>query len=156
MTEYHLTQAGKELESVIYALLTWGAAWAFGDPSPEQLDPLLMMWWMHDHVRLDQLPEARILIQFDFYGAKRDTYWLMLTAQEATICMTAPGYEINLMVQADLATFFKLWLGRISYPEAITSQGVKVDGMPRLVRAFPKWFKWSPAAPAVRAAVVRV
>src|SRR5215203_3025233 len=42
-TEYHLTQAGNELQAVIGALLTWGATWAFGDPSPEQLNSVLLM-----------------------------------------------------------------------------------------------------------------
>lgn len=47
-TEYHLTQAGNELQEVVGALLTWGAVWAFGDPTYEQLDPVLLMWWMHN------------------------------------------------------------------------------------------------------------
>src|SRR5688572_11494077 len=35
-TEYHLTQAGSELQEVVGALLTWGAMWAFGDPTHKQ------------------------------------------------------------------------------------------------------------------------
>jgi DNA-binding HxlR family transcriptional regulator len=150
-TEYHLTQAGQEIQSVINALLTWGAKWSFGDPSPEQLDPLLLMWWIHNSIHTDRLPEERVVVQFDFYGAKVESYWLLLTAVHVDLCLTDPGYEINVLVTTDLATFFKLWLGRIGYDEAVNHYGVRVEGIPRLVRAFPTWFAWSPAAPAVRA-----
>lgn len=154
-TEYHLTQAGKALQDVINSLLVWGATWAFGDPSPEQLDPLLLMWWMHNRVNGDQLPQHRVVIQFDFRGAKTESFWLVLTTCDVTICLTDPGYEIDLLVTADLATFFKLWLGRISYHEALESQGVQVEGAPRLVRAFPNWFAWSHAAETVRTARIQ-
>jgi DNA-binding HxlR family transcriptional regulator len=150
-TAYALTQAGQDLHAVIGALLNWGATWAFGDPSPEQLDPLLLLWWMHNRVREDCLPEERVVIQFEFHGAKTETYWLVLRRNDTTICLTDPGYEISLLIVAELAKFFKLWLGRIDYDEAIRSHDIQIDGLPRHIRAFPEWFAWSPAAEAVRA-----
>lgn len=154
-TDYHLTQAGYALQPVIQALLVWGATWAFGDPSPEELDPLLLMWWMHDHVDTASLPEQRVVVQFNFRGAKKDIYWLVLSRSDTTVCLTDPGYTIDVLVNADLATFFKVWLGRIDYNEALAENSVIITGLPRLTRAFPRWFTWSPAAPAVRAATAR-
>ncbi|MGJ3237126.1 MAG: winged helix-turn-helix transcriptional regulator [Anaerolineae bacterium] len=151
-TEYHLTSAGEDIQDIINALLIWGSKWAFGDPSPHHLDPLLLMWWMHQRVNREHLPEDRIVIQFDFYGAKNETYWLVLSTADVTLCLTDPGYEINLLVVADLATFFKLWLGKIDYYEVIDSSQLTIEGIPQYVRAFPRWFAWSLAAPAVRAA----
>jgi DNA-binding HxlR family transcriptional regulator len=154
-TEYYLTQAGRELQTVVDALLIWGATWAFGDPSLETLDPLLLMWWMRERVNADLLPEGRTVIQFDFTGATTVTYWLLLTKQDVSVCLTDPGYGIDVLVTADLATSFKLWLGRIDYPAAIAGGGVRVEGTPRLVGAFPTWFAWSHAAAAVRAALAK-
>jgi DNA-binding HxlR family transcriptional regulator len=151
-TEYHLTQAGSELQAVIGALLTWGAAWAFGDPSPEQLNSVLLMWWIQNRIRHNNLPSERVVVQFDFYGAETVTYWLLLLREDVTLCLTDPGYEINVLVTADLATFFKLWLGRISYDEALREDGLQVEGLPHFVRTFPNWFAWSAAAEAVNAA----
>ena len=71
---------------------------------------------------------------------------------EVMLCLTDPGYEINLLVNADLACFFKLWLGQIDYEDALNTGQIQVDGLPRLVREFPNWFAWSLAAPAVREA----
>jgi DNA-binding HxlR family transcriptional regulator len=153
-TEYHLTQAGTELQAVIGALLTWGATWAFGDPSPEELNSVLLMWWIQNRISHDALPPQRIVVQFDFYGAEAVTYWLLLSREDVTLCMTDPGYEINVLVTADLATFFKLWLGRIRYAEAL-NDGLQVEATPQLVRDFPTWFAWSAAAGAVEAARVK-
>ena len=149
-TEYVLTEAGFELQGVINALLVWGTKWSFADPRPEDLDPLLLMWWMRGRVNIDNLPEERITIQFDFYAPKCDSYWLVLSKQDVVICMTDPGFDINLVVCANLHTFFKIWLGQLDYNQAIQSHDVRVDGIPRFQRAFPDWFMWSAAASYVR------
>ncbi len=79
-------------------------------------------------------------------------YWLVLAREDVTLCLTDPGHPLDLLVTADLAAFFKLWVGRLDYADALDGGAVQVDGIPRLVRAFPQWFTFSPAAPAVRAA----
>jgi DNA-binding HxlR family transcriptional regulator len=150
-TEYHLTEAGNELIEVITPLVVWGTKWAFGDPTPEELDPVLLMWWMRNRVKVERITEPHITIQFDFHGAEIVTFWLVVRTDDVTICLTDPGYEINVLVTADLATYFKLWAGRISYDEAINLYGVTVEGVPRFVRAFPDWFAWSHATDTVRA-----
>lgn len=149
-TEYSLTQAGKELQEVISSLLSWSVRWAFGDPSPEQLDPLLLMWWMRNNVNEDGLPDHRVVVQFNFRSDRAWTYWLVLVPEGVELCLTDPGFDVDVLVTAGLATFFKLWMGRISYSEALSNYGVEVEGIPHLARSFPQWFKWSSAA-AVRA-----
>jgi DNA-binding HxlR family transcriptional regulator len=149
-TEYHLTQAGRELLDVISALHVWGDAWAFGDPTPEELNPVLLMWQMRNRVRVDQLPAFRVVVQYDFFGAITVSFWLVLTTNDVTLCLTDPGYEINLLITADLAATFKLWAGRIHYQAALHDDLIKVDGIPGLVDAFPRWFGWDMAASEVR------
>ncbi|MEP7292613.1 MAG: transcriptional regulator, partial [Chloroflexota bacterium] len=147
-TAYQLTQAGQELGGVIGALWVWGEAWAFGDPTPEELDPVLLMWWMRNRVQMDQLPEERVVVQYDFHGATAVAFWLILTRGDVTLCLTDPGYEIDVLVTADLADFFKLWGGRIRYHEALNDYDIEVEGTPSLMRAFPHWFGWGAAISA--------
>jgi hypothetical protein len=59
-----------------------------------------------------------------------------------TLCLTDPGYDINLLVTADLATLFRVWGGRVQYRDALARQEITVAGVPALVRAFPGWFGW--------------
>lgn len=145
-TEYLLTQAGDELVGVVGALVVWGAAWAFGEPAPEDLDPVLLMWWMRNRINTERLPERRVVTQFDFRGAVRMSFWLVLRREDVTVCLTDPGYEIDVLVTADLARYFELWAGRIRYDEAIDIYGIRVEGLPEMVRAFPDWFAWSHSA----------
>jgi len=151
-TEYRLTPAGKDLQEVVNALMVWGARWAFDEPSEEQLDPLLLMWWMRNRVRQDQLSRERVVIQFDFLHDKKETYWLILTPQDVSVCLTHPGFDLDVLVTTELAVFFQIWLGRISYRQALKTGAVRVDALPTLARDFPTWFAWSVAAPAVRSA----
>ena len=69
-----------------------------------------------------------------------------MTRADVALCLTDPGFDVNVLVDADLATFYRLWGGRISYAEALRTHGVRVDGLPRFVRAFPQWFGWSAAS----------
>jgi DNA-binding HxlR family transcriptional regulator len=39
--DYRLTEAGRELQQLIDMLGAWGARWAFGDPRPDELDPIV-------------------------------------------------------------------------------------------------------------------
>ena len=77
-TEYHLTVAGQELQPVIEALLEWGAQWAFGEPDQAEMDPVLLLWWMRRGTYLDRLPPQRVVLQFDFHGARTGSYSLLL------------------------------------------------------------------------------
>jgi DNA-binding HxlR family transcriptional regulator len=150
-TAYHLTAAGRELEGVINALLLWGARWAFEEPRESDLDPLLLMWWMRNRVRVERLPAERVVVRFDFTGAKAETFWLVLEREDVSVCLSDPGFDLNVLVTADLAAFFQVWAGRLSFAAAVEAGLVRVDAIPRLAAAFPSWFAYSVAAPAVRA-----
>jgi DNA-binding HxlR family transcriptional regulator len=147
-TEYLLTQAGQELMNVIGSLAVWGEAWAFAEPTPEELDPVLLMWRMRNGVIVEQLPESRIVVQYDFHGAAAVSFWLILTTEDVTLCLTDPGYETDVLVTADLAAFFKLFMQRMSYQEALNDYDISVEGIPSLTRAFPNWFGWCAPVPA--------
>ncbi len=144
-TEYQLTRAGWELQSVIGTLMMWGEAWAFSEPTPEELDPVLLMWRLRNDVHRDRLPASRVVIQYDFRVPGKGNFWLLLTPADVTLCLTDPGYEIDVLVTAELAIFYKLYWGRITYDQAIRDYGVTVEGMPQLVKAFPNWFAWNSA-----------
>jgi DNA-binding HxlR family transcriptional regulator len=149
-TEYQLTQAGRELQDVIGSLMVWGGTWAFGEPSPEELDPILLMWWLRKRAQVETLPDRQIVVQFDFHGGKlgntRRSAWLLLTAADVTLCLTDPGFEVDVVVTADLAVFYKLWWAQISYQAALSDYDFSVDGTASMVSGFPIWFGWSAAA----------
>ncbi len=151
-TSYHLTESGVELQSVIQSLLVWGAKWAFGEPDEKDLDPLLLLWWMRDRVRVEQLPAQRVVVQFDFAGAVSERYWLLLTKEDVSVCLTYPGFEPDVLVTADIAAYFQVWLGRCNFADTLADGTIQIDAIPALANAFPNWFAYSLASSAVRAA----
>ncbi len=150
-SEYRLTHRGEELQSAVWALGRWGYQWALSDPKPEELDPALLLWWVHGRVNLDQLPRTRIVIQFDFHTRRgKNVSWLVLEPQEASVCRDHPGFDVDLLVTADIAVFYDVWLGQITLADARDHGSIQIDGPPALVRAFPHWLQLSRFADVVR------
>jgi hypothetical protein len=139
-----------DLQRVIDELGAWGIRWAFGEPNPEELDPVLLLWKIHQRIRRDLLPPARTVIEFDFTGRNGRRLWLILEPREVSVCLKPPGFDTDLIVHADLALFYRVWLGYVPYDAAIRSKGIVVDGAPALARDFPRWLEWSPMARLVR------
>lgn len=149
---YQLTPAGHELFAVTEALGQWGARWAFPEPRPDELDPILLMTWVRRSIHRNLLPPKRTVVQFDLRGARRLTAWLLLEPSDISICMQNPGFEVDLWVNADLAGFYRYWFGRIEFGEAVELGLISVEGTSTaLARAFPTWLKRSHFVPTVRA-----
>ena len=150
MTAYHLSEAGRELKIVIEALGAWGARWAFGDPRPEDLDAGLLIWKIHQRINRELLPDRRTVVEFDFTGPHGRRVWLLLEPREVSVCVTPPGFDADVIVRADLALFYRVWLRQIEYDAAVRCGAVAVEGVPALVRQLPRWLMWSPMARFVR------
>jgi DNA-binding HxlR family transcriptional regulator len=152
--EYRLTPAGRELQAIIDLFGQWGARWAFGDPRPNELDPIVLLWWMRRRVRIEAIGKRRVVIQFDFSGGPRQRYWLLIERTDVSVCLKNPGFDIDVIVSADIVAFYRVWLARITLSEALRRQQLRLEGAPADMRAFAGWFAWSPMADAVRAALV--
>jgi len=150
--EYDLTDAGRELRQVLEQFGAWGVRWAFRDPRADELDPALLLWKVHQRINRDLLPEKRTTVEFDFTGRNGRRLWLVLEPKEVSVCLKPPGFDPDLIVRADLRTFYRVWLGYLDYDAALRGGGIAVDGPPSLARALPRWFLWSPMARFVRAA----
>src|SRR5262245_26910649 len=140
---YRLTQAGEEFRTVIEGLGNWGQRWTVR-VKRENLDAGLLMWAIRRRIALDRLPPRRVVVKFNFGGipaTKRGyrRFWLLLERTQADLCVEDPGFEVDLYVDADLATITKVYLGDISFDSASRAGGVRVTGPLELARAFPSW-----------------
>jgi DNA-binding HxlR family transcriptional regulator len=151
--EYILTEAGRDLRQVLEQFGAWGVRWAFREPRPDELDPVLLLWKVHQRINRDLLPERRTIVEFDFTGRNGRRLWLVLEPHDVSVCLKPPGFDPDLHVRADLRFFYRVWLGHVDYDAALRCGGIAVDGPPALARALPRWFLWSPMAKFVRAAL---
>lgn len=154
--EYVPTEAGNALWPALESLLSWGAKWAFDDPSPEELDPKLLVWWIHRGVIREELPDGKTTIQFEFedIGDPREgRYWLVCSPKDVSVCQDPPRMDVDVWVRGSTSIVYQVWVGRLSYERAVATRALRVKSLPKLERAFASWFAWSPAHPAVQAAM---
>jgi DNA-binding HxlR family transcriptional regulator len=151
VTEYILTEAGSDLGDVIKHLGTWAIKWVFVDPNREELDPALFLWKMHQRVDHRELPRERTVVQFDLTGRKGRRAWLVLVPHDVLSTLKPPGWRADLIVRADVSVLYRVWAGFLGYDAAVRSGEIVLEGPSALVRAFPRWFMWSPLADVARA-----
>lgn len=141
--EYHLTRAGEELRPVIEGLGQWGQRWVNRDIRDEDIEPSLLMWDMRRRIHVDRLPAARVVVQFDFRGARRRSYWLVLDRGEVSVCHQHPGFDVDLLVETDTVALHRVWVGRLALGDAIRGGLIDLQGPAHLTRAFPRWLALS-------------
>jgi DNA-binding PadR family transcriptional regulator len=146
--EYRLTKAGEEFREVVERLGEWGQRHAAKQFARDNLDPALLMWAMHRRIDVSHLPKARIVVRFDLRGVPKRclqirTAWLVLERSGVDVCMRDPGYDVDLVVGADVGALARVWAGHLAFAEAVRSGGIKLEGAKALVQAFPGWWQLS-------------
>jgi hypothetical protein len=70
----------------------------------------------------------------------------VLDRRDVSVCLTDPGFDLDVLVTADTVSLHRVWIGRASLASALRDESITVDGQPDLERAFPSWFALSPYA----------
>jgi DNA-binding HxlR family transcriptional regulator len=139
--EYHLTPAGRELEPLIMMMGDWGARWVRGRLAADDLDVGLLMWDMHRRVRPDQFPARRIVVGFEFSGVAKGKrhWWLVSEGSAVDLCVTDPGYEVDIFIHSDVRTMTAVWIGNMRLAQAMETGRLEVHGPPQLRAKFGSW-----------------
>lgn len=149
---YEPTEAGLALAPAIESLSLWGKTWLPATLSDENADPDLVMWDLHRSIDPAVLPSERTVIRFDFTDQPkvRRCRWLVGDASAVELCVTEPGFEIDLLVTTDSRTITWVWYGDIPLKEALGDGRIQLDGPRRLCDAFPSWMPLSMLASVPR------
>ena len=138
---YEPTPAGRDLESVLFALGAWAERWT--EMTTEHSDPGVVLWsWSHEFLRRDLLPDRRLVVRFDALtqGRSKTTGWMLIDRREAEICLVDPGFGDDLVVTiADPLTFARWHVGLVDWADALRSGQLHVSGPRALGRALPTW-----------------
>ncbi|HEY1239395.1 MAG TPA: helix-turn-helix domain-containing protein [Bryobacteraceae bacterium] len=137
-SEYQLTEAGREFAPVIESLGVWGYKWSTRDLREAHLDPDFLMWVLHKLVRVQNLPDRRIVLFFQFRATKR-RYWLVLNRPEVDVCLFDPGFGVDLEIVADVRTLADICLGHLTARDATRRGALTVSGPRNFCRDFPTW-----------------
>ena len=137
--EYRLTVAGRELSAVIDALGTWGYRWATKDLTDKALDPDFLMWALRRMVRVDALPDERVVAIFRFRRHRDRLFWLVLQRPDVDLCLFDPGHEVNLEIEAEVEALAHVCLGHVGLLDVMRDGSVEVHGAPHYRNALPGW-----------------
>jgi DNA-binding HxlR family transcriptional regulator len=154
--KYWLTPAGADLQDSLFGLGEWAIRWAYlTEPKDEQLDNAELMWRFRRGVLRDRVPSRRVVTEFVLScpGKRTEHIWLVIEPADVDTCLKPPGFEVDLEVRTTSRELHRVWMGRTTIPEAMRNGTLEMEGAPALVRAFPRWFSFSPFAPSVRKAM---
>jgi DNA-binding HxlR family transcriptional regulator len=145
-SEYLLTDAGRDLESVLVALGRWSVRWLYHELRPTSVDATTLMWWMHRRVDADRLPSGRVVVQFDHTEPVRTSIWMVFDRGAVSVCTQHPGFDSDVIVSAPTPELAAVFSGLEEWSRSVATGAITVAGPPRLTRALPTWFVWSPFA----------
>jgi len=156
--EYRLTAAGQEFKPIILALGEWGQRWARCDFSSGELNAGLLMWYVHRNVNADEFPPRRTVVQFGFNDLPpaEQLFWIINNPDGVDICITDPGFQVDLWVVTDLCTLTRVWLGDLPLRKTIASGAIELHGRRDLRQRFEPWFNLSPFAKRGKPAHLRL
>ncbi|HEX6980724.1 MAG TPA: helix-turn-helix domain-containing protein [Alphaproteobacteria bacterium] len=146
--EYVLTEAGRELATLVGALGTWGQRWLPRRAEDEDLDLDALLVDMQRRVHFDALPKDPIVVRFEIRGSR--TRFMLLKRAEASLCTHNPGFPEPLCVRGPLSAVVAWWRGDVNFAQA-QRMGLVIKAPMPLARAFPGWFlryQFAQVAPA--------
>ena len=144
---YRLTPSGRDLQPVVFGLATWAARWTFGEPEPDELDPDLLMWWLHRRLDPTHLPGPRFTVFVAFTDHPK-RYWIVVDG-DASLCLADPRFEVDVMLRTDRSTLYRTYLGHVPLEDAHRAGRIELVGSRTAVRSFVAAFQQSPVASIV-------
>lgn len=141
---YELTEMGHALAPVLEALGQWGARWL--EIEPHHLDPAYILWATVKLVDVDAIPEGTTTVRVHLTDHPTNSYWMLLRRPHAELCTRGLGLAEDLLCTTDSHTLVQLHLRQTSYPAALRSGRLLLEGPAPLRRKFAGWFKSSPFA----------
>jgi len=153
---YSLAPAGWELKTIVEALGIWGNRWVRGQLNEDDFDPDVLMWDIRRRINLGNMPPTQTCICIEFRDVPTDKsrYWLVGSRQEVDLCITDPGFDVDLYVTTDVRTLTLVWNGDYSLSARLADGSVELHGGREVQRAFPSWLQLGMFA-GVEAAVTK-
>jgi hypothetical protein len=107
------------------------------------------MWWVRGTVKAGLLPAGRTVIHFRFSGAPAKLRFFWLVFPEADLCLSDPGFGVDLTVRSDATSLTAVFMGDVPMSAALSKGTIELEGPRQLVRSFPDWFGLHPLAASV-------
>ena len=82
---------------------------------------------------------------------KKRSFWVINEEGTVDLCLTDPGFDVDLTIISDVESLTRVWLGDLPFDRAVADGRVIVEGDKMLRQRFRAWLCLSPFA-AIRPA----
>jgi DNA-binding HxlR family transcriptional regulator len=141
-SRYVLTEAGAELEPLLTGIAIWGHRWVRSDYADEDLDSSYLVMDIRRAIR-DRPFNAPRRVVVELALAQRgatDVYWLVAEpGVETDLCYLHPSFDVDVRLEASTRALAMVWMGDLSWQEALHSGRIELVGPPRLTAEVPAW-----------------
>ena len=141
-SSYFLTQAGKELATIIWQLGAWGHKWVRSRLDEDDLDPSMLMWDIRRTIKTDYFDfNTRVVVRVEFidYTSQMRFWWLVVNRGDIDLCLKDPGHEVDIFITTDLRTLTAVWMGDSTMTRELKTGGILLTGSYKLKRDITKW-----------------
>ena len=95
------------------------------DPTADECDALLLMWWAHSRLDTSQLPaDRRTVMKFHFTDVA-ERFWVVIEPSGTSICLTDPGFDTDATISTEAPVLHKVWYGRQTIGDQVTKLAVR-------------------------------
>ena len=149
VSEYRLTELGRELGPLVEAFGIWGQRRIELKLSLQHLDVDLLMWDMRRNLNTTPMPARRSVVEIVYpeLPAAQRRWWLIVDPGTGVdLCKVDPGFDVDLYVSADLRSMTAIWLGLDTVRAAVANHRIVLTGSRQLASSMQAWLGLSPFA----------
>ncbi len=149
VSEYRLTESGRELGPLVEAFGIWGQRRIESKLSLQHLDVDLLMWDMRRNLNTTPMPARRSVVEIVYpeLPAAQRRWWLIVDPGTGVdLCKVDPGFDVDLYVSADLRSMTAIWLGLDTVRAAVANHRIVLTGSRQLASSMQAWLGLSPFA----------
>ena len=153
---YHLTEAGLEFAPLVEALGVWGQRWSRRQLAEHEIDLGLLIYALERSVDATAFGAGRTVVRLELTDqpAHKRLWWFVNTDGESEMCVSDPGFEVDVYVGCTLPDIIYVVRGDLPLASAIDDGRLEVLGSASTCKALGDWLNLSPLAgiaPADRA-----
>lgn len=143
---YRLTAAGEDFRPLIMLMSEWGQRSARESIGRDDLDPQLLMWALRREIDVTDVPQQGLCVRFEFRGLRITPrslryWWLVMGPEDIEICVKDHGLRVDVVIDAELGVFTKVWLGYVGLGEALRNGRVAFQGSRQSIAAARRLLK---------------
>lgn len=141
--DYFRTAMAIALEPALEALSRWAQRNIEAEIAVSAPNISALMWTARRYVRVGELPQRRVVVQFRFADAQRepDRYWLVAKpGADVDLCTSDPRTDVDLYVETTAVAMAAIMLGRSTTGRETDRGHLFLSGDPRMVRSIDRWF----------------